>query len=204
MAIADAQYKFLYVDGGCNGRVADGGVFNRCSFARAMNNNGLNLPNASPLRGREMPMPYMLVADDAFAMRLNLIKPFPGQALTPSQRIFNYRFSRARRVVENSFGLLSAQFRVFRKPIHLYANKTKRITLACCALHNFLIERNSSDVQPIVDQRDIAEGLIANELENHNIYNLQDPLEIGKLLRKELEQYFMSAVGEVSWQYQHI
>jgi DDE superfamily endonuclease len=39
MGIADAEYKFLYVDVGRNGRFSDGGVFNRCSFAQAMDNN---------------------------------------------------------------------------------------------------------------------------------------------------------------------
>ena len=30
LALVDAEYKFLYVDIGCNGRVADGGVFKNC------------------------------------------------------------------------------------------------------------------------------------------------------------------------------
>ena len=29
MAIVDADYKFIYMDIGCNGRVSDGGVFGR-------------------------------------------------------------------------------------------------------------------------------------------------------------------------------
>lgn len=36
-----------------------------------------------------------------------------------ANRIFNYRLSRARRVVENVFGLIPSVFRVFRKPILL-------------------------------------------------------------------------------------
>lgn len=73
-----------------------------------------------------------------------MMKPFPGRVLTVAERIYNYRLSRARRVVENAFGILSARFRVFRNAIHLDADKTKRLTLACCALHNFLIEKTSS------------------------------------------------------------
>lgn len=64
MAIADAEYKFLYIDMGCNGRVSDGGVFNKCSFGVAMNNRALNLPESSTLRGRTMNLPFVLVADD--------------------------------------------------------------------------------------------------------------------------------------------
>lgn len=211
--VADAQYKFIYVDVGCNGRVSDGGVFNKCSFATAMDNNALKLPDPSPLRGREMPVPFLLVADDAFALRENVMKPYPGRALNATQRIFNYRLSRARRVVENAFGILSARFRVLRHPVNIDANKTKRVTLACCALHNFLIEKNALYVTPLlVDRYDNVGRLIpgewrrqermdeANAVETHN-FNMSVN---AKLIREELAQYFISVDGELPWQYQQI
>lgn len=209
MAIADAEYKFLYVDVGCNGRVSDGGVFNKCSFARAMGNDGLNLPDASPLLGREMKVPFMLVADDAFALRPNVMKPYPGRELTVAQRIYNYRLSRTRRIVENAFGILSARFRVFRRPIYLDADKTKRITLACSALHNFLIEKSSSYVSSLVDD---AENLIPDEIQIEETPNNTDEANPpnhttqvnAKIIREELKEYFMSVHGELSWQFQRI
>lgn len=71
MGIADAEYKFLYVDVGRNGRFSDGGVFNRCNFAQAMDNNQLGLPQPIALPGRSLPVPHVLVADDAFGIRSN-------------------------------------------------------------------------------------------------------------------------------------
>lgn len=69
MVIADANYKLIYVDVGRNGRFSDGGVFNRCSFVRHLETGRLGFPTPTPLPGRIMPIPYILVADDAFASR---------------------------------------------------------------------------------------------------------------------------------------
>lgn len=148
MGIADAEYKFIYLDVGCNGRVSDGGVFNKCSFAALMENNQLNLPSPRPLPRRTVPVPYVLVADDAFAIRPNNMKPFSGRGLNSAQRVFNYRLSRARRIIENTFGILSARFRVLRNSINLDAAKTRKVALACCVLHNFLVTRNCATYAP--------------------------------------------------------
>jgi hypothetical protein len=81
----------------------------------------------------------VFVADDAFPLHSNILKPYPGYQIKGSmEKIFNYRKSRARTVVENVFGILSSVFRVLRKPILLDANKAQIITLACVYLHNFL------------------------------------------------------------------
>ena len=57
------------------------------------------------LPGRQKPIPYVLVA---FAMRLNIMKPYAQRGLTMVQRVFNYRLSRARCIIENVFGIMSA------------------------------------------------------------------------------------------------
>lgn len=213
MAIADARYRFLYIDVGCNGRISDGGVFNKCTFAAAMNNDALKLPEPTPLLGRTMNVPFMIVADDAFALRINIMKPFPGRTLTGAQRIFNYRLSRARRVVENSFGILTARFRVLRDAINLDANKTKRITLACCALHNFLIEKAPSYAGGgMADRYDSDGELIPGEWRRFPVEEIRGTEDLPSPylppkaieIRNELKEYFMSVEGELPWQYKFI
>lgn len=214
MGICDADYKFLYVDVGCNGRVSDGGVFNKCSYTTARDVGLLHLPKPSPLLGRDVDIPYVLVADDAFALKPNVMKPFPGNHLPASQRVHNYRLSRARRTIENTFGIMSAKFRVLRSPILLDAAKTRKVTLACCALHNFLITRqqNSYATPGLADQFAVDGTMIEGDWRSgwpeETMYPLQHaPRYISndaKAVREEFETYFMSPAGEVPWQFKYI
>lgn len=214
MAICDGNYKFVYVDVGCNGRRSDGGVFNNSSFANAMERKSLHLPNAQPLPGRNENTPYVIVADDAFGLKPNIMKPFPGRALSPSQRIFNYRLSRARRCIENAFGIMSAKFRVLRSPINLDAAKTRKITLACCALHNFLITRGenyttAANVDRYAEDGTIIEGIWRRELPEQSMHGLEHVAhryssENAQKVRFEFEAYFMSVEGELPWQFRQI
>ena len=92
------------------------------------------------------------LADDAFPLQTNILKPYTrATALNKTQLVFNYRLSRGRRVVENSFAILVAQFRVLEKPIPLSVATTERIMKTTCALHNWL-RKTSISFQSYVEQ----------------------------------------------------
>nr|CAI5857662.1 unnamed protein product [Callosobruchus analis] len=116
MALVDADYKFIYIDVGCNGRISDGGVFGNCTLSSALESNTLNIPEPRPLKGRKKLTPFVVVADDAFSLKPHLMKPFPfkQEDMQVATSVFNYRLSRARRVVENAFELIAQRFRVLR------------------------------------------------------------------------------------------
>ena len=59
-----------------------------------------------PMPNDYQDVPYFFIGDDAFALRPIMMKPYSLLGLTNDERIFNYRLSRVRRVVENSFGIL--------------------------------------------------------------------------------------------------
>lgn len=144
-ALVDADYNFLFADVGCQGRISDGGVFKNCTLYKKLENGELGIPNPQLLPGRDRPVPYVFVADDAFGLHDNIMKPYPGiQKKGSEKRAFNYRLSRARRVVENVFGILSAKFRVLRKPLLLQPNKAEKVVLACVYMHNFLRKTSTS------------------------------------------------------------
>ena len=74
-----------------------------------------------------------------------MMKPYPYSKLLEKQLVFNYRLSRARRVIENTFGICANRFRVFHRPIVAQVAKVVAITKAVVALHNFLMVENEKD-----------------------------------------------------------
>jgi len=96
MAIVDHDYCFRYINVGANGRNSDGGIFRNCSIYQKLENNNI-LPNGG-----------FLIGDDAFPLKTYLLKPYSHRSLAYDEKIFNYRLSRARRIVENAFGILAS------------------------------------------------------------------------------------------------
>ena len=67
------------------------------------------------------PLHYLLLVDKIFPLMTWLMRPYPGK-LADQERIFNYRLSRARRVIENCSGILAARSRILSTPIEASAN----------------------------------------------------------------------------------
>lgn len=109
LVLVDADYRFLYVDVGASGCGSDGGIFAKTNICQALEEKTLSLPDPEPLPGGDIPVPYFIVADDAFPLRTWLMKPYPHRCIFRERRIFNYRLSRARRIVENTFGILASR-----------------------------------------------------------------------------------------------
>lgn len=147
MAICDAQYRFLCVDIGKPGSESDGGVFSRSEMGRQFENNIMNLPGPQPLTHGGQNVPYVLVGDEAFPLKPYLMRPYPRVAgLDYPKKVFNYRLSRARRVVENAFGILANRWRILRRPFKATLENTSVVIAACVVLHNFLMSSDRSRV----------------------------------------------------------
>ncbi|GBM14461.1 hypothetical protein AVEN_246616-1 [Araneus ventricosus] len=110
-------------------------------------------------------VPHVIVADDAFPLSLNLMKPYPERRLDDEEMIFNYRLSRARKVSANAFGILAAPFQIFKQRILTSPMNATKIVMACCSLYNFLISKNpalyipasSIDTQ-VIERKEIHRG----------------------------------------------
>lgn len=138
-AVVDANYNFLFIDVGTNGRANDAHVFSKSAFNVALERSSLDVPEQG-----------VFVADDAFPLRTYILKPFSRcGSLNETQRIFNYRLSRARRVVENTFGILAARFRIFERPIPIALSSAEQLVKTACALHNWL-RKTSTPADPYI------------------------------------------------------
>ncbi|XP_029987984.1 protein ALP1-like [Sphaeramia orbicularis] len=208
MAVVDANYKFVYASAGTQGRVSEAGVFSHSDLRHAMDNGMLHFPPDDTLPGTDTIMPYMFIGDDAYPLRPDLMKPFPFRNLNSKQKIYNYRLSRARRIVENAFGILAYRFRVFRTTICLDPDKVVTIVFPCLCLHNFLRNQRSEAYVPLgyVDSEDmnyqLVEGAWRREgaLQSITMCQARNPSVEAKKQRNTLCQYFVSPAGSASWQ----
>ncbi|XP_046141432.1 uncharacterized protein LOC123987741 [Osmia bicornis bicornis] len=180
-----------------------------------MSINFLGLPEKSVLPNRTKEITYVFIGDEAFALTENLIKPFSGTYNKKSaERIFNYRLSRARRVVENVFGISSAVFRVLRKPMLLEPEKAQLIVLTVAYLHNFLRRNNNSRslYSPAgtfdSDQNGVfVEGNWRQERNSNSLIPItnisrRSPLSAQEI-RDELKEYFITN-GRLEWQKEYV
>lgn len=201
-ALVDAEYNFLYIDVGANGRANDGAVFQASTLNIALEGNSLNLPEKA-----------VIVADDAFPLRKDILKPFSKRNLSISERVFNYRLSRARRVSENAFGILVSRFRIFERPIALLPETVDLVVKSACALHNWLRKSSGHHYLPpsSIDVEDHATCTVVpgtwrttvntscimstSKLTSTNAYKREL-----KEHRESYEKYFISPQGSLPWQ----
>ena len=220
LAVCNARYEFTMLDIGDAGRQSDGGVYKNSELGRQIDNNIINRLEPCPINGSDKSYPYVFVADDAFQMKLFMLKPFARIDADVCKKIFNYRLSRARRIIENCFGIAAARFRIFRKPIIAKVETVVAITKAVVALHNYLMisQNKFGDIRYCPSGFTDAENSIGTiqagewRTETH-VYEGLRPLghsgsnnysRTAKETRDDFMQYFNSTEGEVSWQWEYI
>lgn len=116
--MSDANYIIRCVDIGTPGRQGDAGVLKNSNIGLLLEQKRFNLPLPKELYKDGPILPYVLVGDEAFPLTEYMMRLYRGKnGLTLEKRIYNYRLSRARRVVENVFGILASQWRILRRPI---------------------------------------------------------------------------------------
>ena len=178
MALVDGDYQFLWVDVGAAVSSSDGQIFKHSELRQKLEDGNIGFPEAAPLVLDGPLVNYFILGDDAFPLKMWLMKPYARRGMDMPQRVFNYRLSRGGRVVEQAFGILTARFRIFQRPMQQEPPVVCRIVMACLILHNLLWQRHptgeyddfSQDGQP---EPDPLEG---NDLP----YEGRNPMEFAK------------------------
>ena len=212
LAIVDAEYRFTYVDVGQYGSNSDSAVFRHSNMGIRFNTDDLNIPPPKKLDfvpdGHRLatPIPYCIVGDEAFPLQANLMRPFPrGQRVNRmpyEQQVFNYRLSRARRIVENAFGILAQRWRLYDRRMALLDHNCVTVVKASCVLHNFLtkpsvdIHQLARRLNPNGDPYLTRRGALQPLSSLHGFHSSNDALRV----RNIYKDYFMSQYGNVQFQ----
>ena len=213
LAVCGPDYEVIYADVGANGRVSDGGIWNKCSLLSGMSDGSICLPEPKCLMQGIKPVPHVFVADDAFALKPFLMKPYPQRGLNIDQRVFNYRLSRARRISENTFGILANRWRVYYSAMQVGPTAAKSIVLATLSLHNYLRKSQSRTAYSPVGLMDkiAPDGTIvpgnwrderqSNYLRNFSVTRSGNNASLeAKEIRETFKEYFFNE-GAVPWQW---
>gem|GEM_PF-2873086 len=180
-----------------------------------------DLPPPTPLPGRNVPFPHVIVADEAFPLNTYLMRPYARRnGLTDQQRVFNYRLTRTRLSIENTFGILVSRWHILHKRLCFSVTNAEKIFKALVCLHNFIMSSNNDnngsasqycppDWLDVEDEngiihdgrwKTIGSGAFFKELGRTGA-NRGGSVSEG--MRNYLKEYFVSPTGEAQapWQY---
>ena len=113
LPMCDAKYCFTFLDIGGFGSTNDASIVSGALLGEMFENNPTDLNTPRPSLHGNKTLPYVVVGDDISPLKPWLMKPYPGRNVSGNQRVLNYRLSRARRTIENAFGILAAKWRLF-------------------------------------------------------------------------------------------
>ncbi|KAL6421410.1 hypothetical protein ACFW04_014197 [Cataglyphis niger] len=141
---------------------------------------------------------FIMVDVGAFSFKTYFLRLYPGKHVdTDDKRIYNYRLSRVRRVVKNTFGILIQRFRIYNRRIQAKHEYVDFIILAICVLHNFIKESGNNYTINFEDNANRAED--ETILQNLNARGGNNTL-VAFAIRETFMKFFNSLAGSLIWQ----
>ena len=141
---------------------------------------------------------------------------YPGKNITQERQIHNYGLCRCRRTIENTFGILPARWRIFRRPIRANEDAVENMIKACVCLHNYLKQTDSACYVPTgsVNSED-SSGSIVEGSWRSTVSREQSSFQPirtagsnfnnnAKEIRDTFKEYFNSKSGSVPWQVKNV
>ena len=167
-----------------------------CPFGQRIRQEQIGLPSGvAAFPGSNIATPLFFVGDDAFPLSRRMMKPISGHFLEEPERIYNYRISRARRVIENAFGILVSRFRIFEGKINMRPESVDTLVFAAVCLHILRIKELKRN--PLGRFFDVP-TFHSEENSDANIPQNADEMQ------EALKNYFLSPEGQVPWQHDSV
>ena len=134
--LVDSNYLFCDIVVGWPGSVHDARVFSNSQLYALGCSGRLFPPDVKEdILGQEIHPVFL--ANPVYPMLNWLLKGYPENVNTPRvQRRFNYRLSRARMTVENTFGRWKGRFPRFSKRLDMEVDGAVEVVAAACVIHN--------------------------------------------------------------------
>ena len=132
LAFVDADLRFLSISMSCYSSSHDSTLFACSSMGQLVAEGGLDKK-------------WIIVGDDAFVCRGNVITPYVRKQLSAAQRNYNYFLSMLRQVVERAFGLWKWKWGIFWRPLCISEANIKTVIECTCRLHNYCIDAKTSN-----------------------------------------------------------
>ncbi|KAJ8979772.1 hypothetical protein NQ317_015251 [Molorchus minor] len=202
LALVDATYRFVTVDVGivgAYGRNSDGGIFSSSALGKKLYANKLNFPPDKALPNSNTVLPCVIVADAAFPLKDNIMRPYPAEEIASNEakKVYEYRHSRARRVVENAFELLTKKFKWYSTKYNILPKNVDKIILGTVVLYHNFLRNDKCSWQPgeLETEEDFC---ILRDLPH---IGGRTPFSAGRI-REAFTEYFVSPNGSVPWQLQ--
>ena len=218
LAIFDTNYCFSLFDLGQFESSNGSGVLASSQIGEMFEDEFLHMPEDRKLNDSDnKSLPYFLIGDEIFLLKKWLMRPFTGKNASEEEKTYNYRHSIARRIIESAFGILTARWSIFQKPIRRTVVNVERYTLACLALHSYLRLTNTAHNSPVgfIDSEDKERSICPGEWrlmrcnQSVNLQRLQ-PVKGSSIrqdilqTRNNLKNYLISEGCSTPWQLNYV
>ncbi|KAG0420826.1 hypothetical protein HPB47_003270 [Ixodes persulcatus] len=150
-----------------------------CDLRAHIDRGSAGFPEPAQLPNSSKVAPFVIIGDEGFGLKPHLLRPFPAAELKDPETMFNYRLSRGRRIVENSFGILRNRFQVYGHPLRQKPHRAVKVV-------QYAVAHGEKDVNDKV------------------VFPVQriggKPSTDAKAVRTVFKDYFWDE-GQVSWQW---
>ncbi|KAM7344953.1 uncharacterized protein ACRADG_011457 [Cochliomyia hominivorax] len=180
IGVCDAKYKFTAISSEIYSNQRHEEIYKLSPYICSIVTNQLPLPSNKPLCPLSSPFPHYFVCNSLLPLRKNVMRPYESTSFDTSKAFFNYKMSRVNSVTENSFGILTARWRVLSTTIEFLPETCKNILLACIALHNYIMTNDDDHLYcpaNFIDQEGEDGNIVLGEWRNELIRNGDQPLE---------------------------